>query len=178
MGDKLAKTVAELRDLIPSISSLVKAQKIASLTLPKEHVYKPDSVASDAPTVVLYGQIGSAEFTSLDADLRKAATERGVRYVVRHLPAPSERRVSLQGWSAELALKNMEYKAVDDSQAAAAPAAQELRMPGDEQDNNMVFATTAAEDVRVEHRCSTLTRPPAPPCLQYCAASRHTDARG
>lgn len=159
VGDKLAKTVAELQDLIPSISSLVKAQKIASLTLPKEHVYQPDSLASDAPTVVLYGQIGSAEFTSLDADLRKAATERGVRYVVRHLPALSERRVSLQGWSAELALKNMEYKAVDDSQAGAAAAAQEVRMPGDEQDNNMVFATTAAEDVRVSRDAAQFSCP-------------------
>ena len=135
--------MAEFRDLVSKIGSLRGAQQIAPISLPKEHFYPSEHSAAHVPTAVLYGQIGSAEFIAFDAELRKEAAAGSLRYALRHLPAPSEKTVALQGWSAELALKNMEYKAVDESQAGA----QELRMPGDEEEG-ILFRTTAAEEAR------------------------------
>jgi hypothetical protein len=56
--------------------------------------------------------------------------------------------VSLQGWSAELALKNMEYKAVDDSKA------QNVGMPGDEEPQRFGTASSKTDAPEEEVRGS------------------------
>lgn len=142
IGDLMITSIADLKASISNLAFRSPA-KIAAITLPKEHVFPSDSPTAELPTAVLYGAIGARDFAAFDAELRQHLTL--IRYVVRHLPPTSERRVSLQGWSAELALKNMEYKAVDDSQAAA----QEVKMPGDEEEGVVFTTTTAAEEVRL-----------------------------
>ncbi|CAH2066725.1 unnamed protein product [Thlaspi arvense] len=83
---------------------------------------------SGSPVAVLYGAVGTDCFRKFHLSLAKAATEGKVTYVVRPvLPSGCEGKtrpcgaigamdnVSLAGYGVELALKNMEYKAMDDS---------------------------------------------------------------
>ncbi|KAH1236968.1 UDP-glucose:glycoprotein glucosyltransferase [Glycine max] len=91
-----------------------------------DHVYYELSVGS--PVAILYGAIGTNCFKEFHVALVKAAKEGKVKYVVRPvLPAGCElninhcgsvgagESVNLGGYGVELALKNMEYKAMDDS---------------------------------------------------------------
>ena len=71
-----------------------------------------------APTVVLYAPLGSESFALAHATLVSAAESGSVSYVYRPLVAESAGapRQPLQGYGVELAIKNMEYKAMDDQQ--------------------------------------------------------------
>lgn len=91
-----------------------------------DHIYA-DSRAS-GPVAILYGALGTECFKEFHVALVDASKQGKVRYVVRPvLPigcqvAPSScsavgisEAVNLGGYGVELALKNMEYKAMDDS---------------------------------------------------------------
>ncbi|KAJ4874821.1 UDP-glucose:glycoprotein glucosyltransferase [Raphanus sativus] len=91
-----------------------------------DHVHF-DSKAG-TPVAVLYGAVGTGCFREFHLSLAQAAKEGKVTYVVRPvLPSGCEGKtrpcgaigardnVSLAGYGVELALKNMEYKAMDDS---------------------------------------------------------------
>ncbi|RDY03533.1 UDP-glucose:glycoprotein glucosyltransferase, partial [Mucuna pruriens] len=91
-----------------------------------DHVYYESSIGS--PVAILYGALGTHCFKEFHVALVKAAKEGKVKYVVRPvLPAECESKlahcgsvgagesVNLGGYGVELALKNMEYKAMDDS---------------------------------------------------------------
>ncbi|KAK7399679.1 hypothetical protein VNO78_10868 [Psophocarpus tetragonolobus] len=91
-----------------------------------DHIYYESSVGS--PVAILYGALGTNCFREFHVTLVKAAKEGKVKYVVRPvLPAGCESNIShcgsvgagesmnLGGYGVELALKNMEYKAMDDS---------------------------------------------------------------
>ncbi|KAG2321665.1 hypothetical protein Bca52824_014878 [Brassica carinata] len=91
-----------------------------------DHVHF-DSKAG-TPVAVLYGAVGTGCFRKFHLSLAQAAKEGKVTYVVRPvLPSGCEGEtrpcgaigardnVSLAGYGVELALKNMEYKAMDDS---------------------------------------------------------------
>ncbi|KAH0875645.1 hypothetical protein HID58_073007 [Brassica napus] len=91
-----------------------------------DHVHF-DSKAG-TPVAVLYGAVGTGCFREFHLSLAQAAKEGKVTYVVRPvLPSGCESKtrscgaigardnVSLAGYGVELALKNMEYKAMDDS---------------------------------------------------------------
>ena len=116
-----------------------------ALTLhPLDHVH-PASAAS-APAAVLYAPLGAACFPPLHAALSAAAASGAARYALRPAPpgaacaspgcaaarvgmgrnpspeAPPE-PLPLGGFGVEMALKNMEYKAIDDSAKKAADAA-------------------------------------------------------
>ncbi|XP_013615125.1 PREDICTED: UDP-glucose:glycoprotein glucosyltransferase-like [Brassica oleracea var. oleracea] len=91
-----------------------------------DHVHF-DSKAG-TPVAVLYGAVGTDCFREFHLSLAQAAKEGKVTYVVRPvLPSGCESKtrpcgaigardnVSLAGYGVELALKNMEYKAMDDS---------------------------------------------------------------
>jgi len=72
-------------------------------------------------TVVLYASIGSAAFQAFHAVLAAAAKKGDIAYVLRHAWPNQGKELSgpgmeLQGYGVELAIKNMEYKAVDDRQ--------------------------------------------------------------
>ncbi|CAI5474862.1 unnamed protein product [Closterium sp. Yama58-4] len=121
-----------------------------------DHVY-PSAFASAAaashhapPPAFLYASPGSACFAALLPLLSAAADQGAIRLVLRPvLPGGCEQhvgrcaavgaggRVSLGGYGVELALKNMEYKALDDSKlhkdsaghAAAEGSADDLAQP-------------------------------------------------
>ncbi|KAG8368795.1 hypothetical protein BUALT_Bualt15G0083900 [Buddleja alternifolia] len=91
-----------------------------------DHVH-PDSTTGSS-TAILYGALGTECFKEFHVVLSEAATKGKVKYVVRSvLPSGCESKSSscgtigigeplnLGGYGVELALKNMEYKAMDDS---------------------------------------------------------------
>ncbi|CAN1305583.1 UDP-glucose:glycoprotein glucosyltransferase [Linum perenne] len=91
-----------------------------------DHIHFDSHAGS--PVAVLYGAIGTDCFMELHATLVTAAKEGKVKYIVRPvLPSGCESKVhhcaavgardslNLAGYGVELALKNMEYNAMDDS---------------------------------------------------------------
>ncbi|KAL8061150.1 hypothetical protein ABFX02_02G069400 [Erythranthe guttata] len=91
-----------------------------------DHVH-PDSTAG-SPTAILYGALGTECFKEFHKALSDAAKKGRAKYVVRSvLPSGCESKTTscgaigtaeppnLGGYGVELALKNMEYKAMDDS---------------------------------------------------------------
>ncbi|XP_061337152.1 UDP-glucose:glycoprotein glucosyltransferase isoform X1 [Gastrolobium bilobum] len=91
-----------------------------------DHVHFDSS--SGSPVAILYGALGTVCFKEFHTALVGAAKQGKVKYVVRPvLPAGCEANfghcgsvgasesVNLGGYGVELALKNMEYKAMDDS---------------------------------------------------------------
>ncbi|KAI3827826.1 hypothetical protein L1987_01912 [Smallanthus sonchifolius] len=92
-----------------------------------DHVYFDSSIGS--PIAILYGALGTECFKEFHRTLVEAAKEGKVKYVVRPvLPSGCESKsghcgavgtrdpLNLGGYGVELALKNMEYKAMDDSE--------------------------------------------------------------
>ncbi|KAE8009047.1 hypothetical protein FH972_005504 [Carpinus fangiana] len=91
-----------------------------------DHVHIDSSVES--PVAILYGALGTDCFRKFHVTLVEAAREGKVKYVVRPaLPSGCEEKIghcgtvgtrdslNLGGYGVELAMKNMEYKAMDDS---------------------------------------------------------------
>ncbi|XP_021717311.1 UDP-glucose:glycoprotein glucosyltransferase-like [Chenopodium quinoa] len=91
-----------------------------------DHVYSVSN--SSSPVAILYGALGTKCFREFHGALVNAAKEGKVKYAVRFvLPLGCEVNIShcgalgtkspvnLGGYGVELALKNMEYKAMDDS---------------------------------------------------------------
>ncbi|XVE66939.1 hypothetical protein DITRI_Ditri08aG0119800 [Diplodiscus trichospermus] len=91
-----------------------------------DHIHFDSNIMS--PVAILYGALGTDCFRELHVALVQAAKEGKVKYVVRPaLPSGCEAEVglcgavgtkdslNLGGYGVELALKNMEYKAMDDS---------------------------------------------------------------
>ncbi|XP_071733652.1 UDP-glucose:glycoprotein glucosyltransferase-like [Rutidosis leptorrhynchoides] len=92
-----------------------------------DHIYFDSSIGS--PIAILYGALGTDCFKEFHTSLVEAAKEGKVKYVVRPvLPSGCESKsgvcgavgtrdpLNLGGYGVELALKNMEYKAMDDSE--------------------------------------------------------------
>ncbi|TQD80729.1 hypothetical protein C1H46_033699 [Malus baccata] len=91
-----------------------------------DHIHFDSSVGS--PVAVLYGALGTDCFREFHLTLVEAAKEGKAKYVVRQvLPSGCDAKIdrcgavgtrdslNLGGYGVELALKNMEYKAMDDS---------------------------------------------------------------
>ncbi|KAF3444470.1 hypothetical protein FNV43_RR14162 [Rhamnella rubrinervis] len=91
-----------------------------------DHIHFDSSLGS--PVAILYGALGTSCFKEFHFTLVEAAKEGKIKYVVRPvLPSGCETKTSfcgsvgtrnalnLGGYGVELALKNMEYKAMDDS---------------------------------------------------------------
>ncbi|GMH06742.1 hypothetical protein Nepgr_008582 [Nepenthes gracilis] len=91
-----------------------------------DHIYFDSNFSS--PIAILYGALGTDCFREFHTTLVKAAKEGKVKYVVRPVLASgcelksnpcgaigTRDPLNLGGYGVELALKNMEYKAMDDS---------------------------------------------------------------
>ncbi|KAG1353977.1 UDP-glucose:glycoprotein glucosyltransferase [Cocos nucifera] len=91
-----------------------------------DHIYFGSSIAT--PVAILYGALGTECFKEFHVSLVEASKKGKIKYVVRPvLPSGcqaassycsavgSSDLVNLGGYGVELALKNMEYKAMDDS---------------------------------------------------------------
>uniref|UniRef100_A0A8C8GDG2 UDP-glucose ceramide glucosyltransferase-like 1 n=1 Tax=Oncorhynchus tshawytscha TaxID=74940 RepID=A0A8C8GDG2_ONCTS len=75
----------------------------------------------DTPVIILYAEIGSSDFTMFHQLMLSKVNKGLATYVLRHyLASPSSRRVYLSGYGVELAIKNQEYKAKDDTQVQGA----------------------------------------------------------
>ena len=68
-----------------------------------------------AAAVVLYARFTSAAFPAAHAQATTLAKEHGLQYVLRPLVPASAQPMSLQGFGAELRIKSMEYKVLDDT---------------------------------------------------------------
>ncbi|TRY99699.1 hypothetical protein DNTS_029439 [Danionella cerebrum] len=94
---------------------------------PKPYLFKGDhkfpSANPDAPVVILYAEMGTKEFARLHQLMLSKAKQGLIIYVLRHFLAnPSKSKVHLSGYGVELAIKNQEYKAKDDTQVQGADA--------------------------------------------------------
>ncbi|XP_066537014.1 UDP-glucose:glycoprotein glucosyltransferase 1 isoform X2 [Hoplias malabaricus] len=92
---------------------------------PKPFLFKGDHRFTSAnpgpPVVILYAEIGTKEFAKFHQLMLSYANKGLINYVLRHyLPHPSENKVFLSGYGVELAIKNQEYKAKDDTQVQGA----------------------------------------------------------
>ncbi|KAK9738964.1 Thioredoxin-like domain [Popillia japonica] len=67
--------------------------------------------------VVLYGELGTAEFCAFHELLKKEAQEGVIDYVLRHyVTERPNRRLRLSGYGVELQMKSTEYKVQDDTE--------------------------------------------------------------
>lgn len=125
-GGTLFFDVAELQQWLQSPTTLTGDSDQQPELYDFDHVHFDSS--AEAPVVILYGALGTECFRGLHTILLNAAKEGKVKYVVRPvLPSGCEAEVgqcgaigvgeslNLGGYGVELALKNMEYKAMDDS---------------------------------------------------------------
>ncbi|XP_062521392.1 UDP-glucose:glycoprotein glucosyltransferase 1-like [Corticium candelabrum] len=75
------------------------------------------AVSTSGITVVVYGQLGTPEFSQFHTLCCEAAKIGKIQYVMRHhVPVPSKSKTRLSGYGVELAIKSTEYKAMDDSE--------------------------------------------------------------
>ncbi|GCB68837.1 hypothetical protein scyTo_0013882 [Scyliorhinus torazame] len=96
----------------------------SALERPKPYLFKGDhvepSLRTELPVVILYGEVGTKEFSRFHKLLRSKSDAGSVNYVLRHYIAnPSGEKVFLSGYGVELAIKSTEYKAKDDTQVTA-----------------------------------------------------------
>ncbi|XP_067851613.1 UDP-glucose:glycoprotein glucosyltransferase 1 isoform X2 [Heptranchias perlo] len=93
----------------------------SALERSKPYLFKGDHIEAplrtELPVVILYGEIGTKEFSRFHKLLRSKSDVGSVNYVLRHYVAhTSEEKVFLSGYGVELAIKSTEYKAKDDTQ--------------------------------------------------------------
>ncbi|EQC31692.1 hypothetical protein SDRG_10855 [Saprolegnia diclina VS20] len=99
--------------LTPSTDASCAASGEHDFELPVDHVFDKD--VADAPTVLLYGTLGTSSLRAFHAKLAPLAEAKTIRYIVRHAPHNNVLPVHLQGYGVSLHIKNMEYKSFDDS---------------------------------------------------------------
>ncbi|XP_051873658.1 UDP-glucose:glycoprotein glucosyltransferase 1 isoform X2 [Pristis pectinata] len=92
-----------------------------ALERPSPYLFKGDHIKaplrSELPFVILYGEIGTEEFSRFHKLLCSKSDGGSVNYILRHYVAyPSKEKVFLSGYGVELAIKSTEYKAKDDTQ--------------------------------------------------------------
>ncbi|MED6143169.1 hypothetical protein PIB30_003873 [Stylosanthes scabra] len=125
-GDQLFFDVSELQPWLQSLAEPVGDSYQRPEVFDFDHVHFDSSIGS--PVAILYGALGTSCFKEFHGVLVGAAKEGKVKYILRPvLPAGCEagsghcgsvgarESVNLGGYGVELALKNMEYKAMDDS---------------------------------------------------------------
>ncbi|GMT33941.1 hypothetical protein PFISCL1PPCAC_25238 [Pristionchus fissidentatus] len=103
-----------------SVKELEAAVEKADKSIPVEllsvdHVL---SFAVDANplTIIVHGELGSPSWMALHASAKSAARQQKGLYVHRHFSREhTSEKVALSGYGVELAIKNTEYKAEDDS---------------------------------------------------------------
>ncbi|PAV88981.1 hypothetical protein WR25_14940 [Diploscapter pachys] len=113
VNGKIGCTSQELEDVLKN-----PPKETDSSLLSVDHVH-PASKKS-ATTVLVYGEMGSPEWIELHKTAESLCKQGKIQYVFRHFTrSPIEERVYLSGYGVELAIKNTEYKAEDDSKKKA-----------------------------------------------------------
>eukprot|EP01132_Coremiostelium_polycephalum_P009347 gene9347-11479_t len=82
-----------------------------------DHTYPSTSKSVNTlPTFIVYSDITSSSFQKIHQKLSQLSKFGKIRYILRFLVKPEPgKRLHLQGYGFELALKNLEYKVMDDS---------------------------------------------------------------
>lgn len=127
VGSTILFDVSELSDWLNTLPTLSQDSTEEPEIFEFDHVYPESNRKS--PGAVLYGALGSNCFSNFHLALVEASRKGKVQYVVRSiLPSGCESEaeycttvgtgslLNLAGYGVELALKNMEYKAIDDSE--------------------------------------------------------------
>uniref|UniRef100_A0A8D0H3B0 UGGT thioredoxin-like domain-containing protein n=1 Tax=Sphenodon punctatus TaxID=8508 RepID=A0A8D0H3B0_SPHPU len=88
---------------------------------PKPYLFKGDhkfpTLNENVPVVILYAEMGTKDFGTFHKVLSEKAQKEEIVYILRHyVQKPTSKKIYLSGYGVELAIKNTEYKAVDDSQ--------------------------------------------------------------
>ncbi|KAK7864404.1 hypothetical protein R5R35_000446 [Gryllus longicercus] len=113
VGGKLTCDAQNLQKIINDVKSLQGPQLVESFGI--DHHY-PGS-QNDSLVVVLYGELGTPEFTAFHHVLKPKASLGELDYVVRHyVKERPNKRVRLSGYGVELQIKSTEYKVQDDTQ--------------------------------------------------------------
>lgn len=125
-GGSLFFDVAELLQSLRDPTGLIGDSFQQPELFDFDHIHIDSSVES--PVAILYGALGTDCFRKFHTTLVEAAKEGKIKYVIRPvLPSGCEAKsgscgavgtrnsLNLGGYGVELALKNMEYKAMDDS---------------------------------------------------------------
>ncbi|KAL3281194.1 hypothetical protein HHI36_004410 [Cryptolaemus montrouzieri] len=116
-------TVADLNgNLICSFDEL--KNYFNKVQLPKKEKVEIFNVDTHFPgsqnrsdVVILYGELGTKEFSKFHELLSKKAEEGMIDYIVRHyLKRQNGRKLRLSGYGVELQMKSTEYKAQDDTE--------------------------------------------------------------
>ncbi|XP_028405524.1 UDP-glucose:glycoprotein glucosyltransferase 1-like isoform X2 [Dendronephthya gigantea] len=103
-------------DLDEAVRLIDNSQQQSSdiYTFTFDHVYP--SSGNNPVTAILYGELGTKIFGQFHEKLQELVQEGKIRYLLRHyVQNASKDKVRLSGYGVELAVKNTEYKAVDDS---------------------------------------------------------------
>ncbi|KAM4046531.1 UDP-glucose:glycoprotein glucosyltransferase 2 [Anomaloglossus baeobatrachus] len=95
-----------------------------ALDRPRPYLYKGDHIlptfSKTAPVVILYAEIGTKAFATFHKTLLEKAEHEEIIYILRHyIQKPSNRKINLSGYGVELAIKDTEYKAMDDTHLEA-----------------------------------------------------------
>jgi UDP-glucose:glycoprotein glucosyltransferase len=100
-----------------AVSSVPSSHAWLFAMLPTDHLL-PESAPTHTPRVVLHADVGTRDAYVLYERLAPRARAGEFQLVWRHhtIEDRLQRAVALQGYGAELHLKNMEYKAMDDTE--------------------------------------------------------------
>ncbi len=99
-----------------------------------------------AVQVVLYAELGTKEFVEAHKVLSAKAKSDEIKYIFRHFMTEETVKkigpLNLQGYGVELALKNVEYKVIDDSNKDQKDETEQKKEePAKEEDNTPVEGT-------------------------------------
>ncbi|KAG8586345.1 hypothetical protein GDO81_005352 [Engystomops pustulosus] len=105
-------------------ASQIKNLLKEALDRSRPYLYKGDHIyptlTRTAPVVILYAEIGTKDFATFHKALVEKAEKEEIIYVLRHyVQKPSKRKINLSGYGVELAIKDTEYKAMDDIEVKA-----------------------------------------------------------
>ena len=137
-GHRVAAGLDELLAVLPGLSAAAQSPDSDGsfpVVFPLDHTFPGTGAAnaSQLPTVVLYAAFGAPCFPSMHSALAGAAASASIRYVLRPVAPPAgcaspgcgsvraaattagDEPLLVGGFGVEMALKNMEYKAIDDS---------------------------------------------------------------
>lgn len=95
-----------------------------------------------AVQVILYAELGTKEFVEAHKILSAKAQSDEIKYIFRHSMTEETVKklgnLNLQGYGVELALKNIEYKVIDDSNKEQKEESEQKQEPIKEEDTTPV----------------------------------------
>ncbi|VDN59239.1 unnamed protein product [Dracunculus medinensis] len=108
----------KIEELVRNVSTNSVIPRLYSI----DHVF-PNSKEKNV-VVIVYGELGTKSWQEMHKAAKILARSGQIQYVFRHWSRDvRDDKILLSGYDVELAIKNMEYKAVDDSEVEKATAA-------------------------------------------------------